>query len=55
MRKLMIALRLLGLVFYAWLYFKLQFDAVSCVLGMFLLLVITTPQTKKSEAATSDS
>lgn len=55
MRKLMITIRLLGIMFYSWLYFKLQFDIVSCVLGVVLLLVITSPQSKKSEADTSDS
>ena len=45
----------MAILFYAWLYKFLQFDLLSCTLGALIILAITIPNKKKSEAPTSDS
>lgn len=56
MKKLFTILRILGILFYAGLYFHLKFDFWSCFIGLSLILAITqVPKSKKSEAPTSDS
>ena len=55
MERKVLSIRILAFLFYGWLYKIQDFDLLSCVLGFLIVIAITIPNKKKSEAPTSDS
>ena len=55
MKSTLLIIRITAILFYSWLYIYQNFDLLSCVLGAFIMLAVTTTNKKKSEAPTSDS